>query len=47
MTDLQTDSFQTLDKSNFICLKFIDNSYYYGEIAYLDSQGNFVYLIIN
>ena len=26
-----------IDKSKFVCLKFPDNSYYYGEIAYVDA----------
>lgn len=36
------DNFNNIDKSDFICLKFKDGSYYYGDIAYFDSQGSFV-----
>ena len=47
MTQNSEYSFENIDKSNFICLKFKNNSYYYGEVAYLDSQGNFVDLIFH
>ena len=39
MQETRRVSFQQIDKSNFFCLKFKNNSYYFGEIAYLDSEG--------
>ena len=30
------------DKSNFKCMKFPDNSIYYGEVAYFDKNANLV-----
>lgn len=34
--------FQSLDKSNFVCLKFKSKAFYYGELAFLDVQGTLV-----
>jgi hypothetical protein len=28
-----------MNQNNWVCYKFIDNSYYYGEIGYLDPSG--------
>ena len=32
-----------VDKSAFVCLKFTDNSVYFGEIAYLDQDDKVEY----
>ena len=31
-----------IDMSKFICLKLPDNSYYYGEISYINKDGEIV-----
>ena len=30
------------DKNNFVCIKLYNDSIYYGEVAYLDKDGNIV-----
>lgn len=42
LEDTSIFDIRTVDKSNFVCVKFPDSSMYYGEMAYFDQAGQLV-----
>ena len=40
ITNQQLPDVTTMDKSHWVCLKFPDNSVYYGEVAFFDQNGH-------
>lgn len=36
---MQANSIKDMDQANWVCYKFGDNSYYYGEVGLLDQAG--------